>query len=102
MKKFIQSLDLNIIPDNLNDFQKFIFYEVILLTITLFAILHILGYIYCMYILKDTELEKKYYIVKFFINLYRKTTYLFLIYDLLFIIIVYLFIIFFGLYIIWH
>lgn len=76
--------------------------EVIILTMTLFAILHIIGYFYFIYILKDTDLNKKHFIINFIINLYKKTTYIFLIYDILFIIIVYLFIIFLGLYIIWH
>jgi hypothetical protein len=102
MKKIIQSLDLNIIPNNLNEFQKFLVLEVIILTMTLFAILHIIGYFYFIHILKDIDLDKKHFIIKFLINLYKKTTYVFLIYNLLFIISVYLFIIFLGLYIIWH
>jgi len=59
MKKIIQSLDLNIIPNNLNEFQKFLVLEVIILTMTLFAILHIIGYFYFIYILKDIDLDKK-------------------------------------------
>lgn len=72
MKNWIQSLAINIIPTNLDTFQKFLLVEIILLLFTLMAILHLIGYFVSLYLIKNTNLENSHYIIKFIINIYKK------------------------------
>ena len=102
MKDLILALDINLIPENLNEIQRFIFLEILLLMLTLFSILHVFGYFISLYIINKTDLENKHYLIKLYIKVYKNTSNIFLIYDILIIIVSYLFIIFMGFYILWH
>ena len=93
IKSIIESIDITIVPDNLNKFQEIIFYEIILLSITLLSILRLAGYFITFYIIKHHNLEEKYTILGKMIQFYKKLSYIYIIYDICFIIIVYVFII---------
>ena len=101
LKNLLNSLNISIIPDNASVFQKIIFYEIILLLITLISILRLAGYFIALYIIKNTNLAKKYKILKKFIEFYEKLSFMYIIYDIAFISIVYLFLIFIGLCFLW-
>ena len=52
VKHFLESLNISLIPENASIFQKLIFYEIILLLITLISILRLAGYFVALYIIK--------------------------------------------------
>ena len=64
MKDLILALDVNLIPDNLNEMERFIYLEFLLLMLTLISILQVFGYFICLYIIDKTDLENKHYLIK--------------------------------------
>lgn len=101
VKHFLESLNISIIPENASVFQKLVFYEIILLLITLISILRLAGYFVALYIIKNTSLTENYKFLKRFVGFYEKLSFIYIIYDIAFISIVYLFLIFIGLCFLW-
>jgi|SRR5271170_1885486 len=83
----------SIIPDNITDIQKFIFSIIILLIITLWCFIDIVGHFIVLYLIDYSKLENKYPIIKPILNYFKKINYVLLTFEIIFFIIIYIIII---------
>jgi hypothetical protein len=83
----------SIIPNNITDIQKFIFSIIILLIITLWCFIDIVGHFIVLYLIDYSKLENKYPIIKPILNYFKKINYILLTFEIIFFIIIYIIII---------
>lgn len=98
----ISILDLNsFIPDNMTHFQRFILGIIILLIISLWSIIDIIGHFWILFLVDHTKVKlwsEKYPKLNPILNYFKKINYYFLIFEILFVIIVYSVVIFLFIY----
>ena len=80
-------------PDNLTDFQQFLFWILVLAIIALWCFIDIIGYSITSYLVKYTEVEKKYPKLKWLINYFLNANYIFIIIQIVYIVFIYVIII---------
>ena len=73
-------------PDTVSGLNKIIFGVLTITTILLICIINIVGYFSVLYIIKHTDLEKKYPKFKPIIKYYENTSIIFLIIEIIFVI----------------
>ena len=84
---------INYKPDNLSEYQQLVFWVMVLAIIALWCFIDIIGYLISIYVLKYTDVEKKYPKWKGLINYFLKANYLFIIFEIFYIVVIYIFII---------
>ena len=73
-------------PDNLTDFQQFLFWILVLAILALWCFIDIIGYLITSYLVKYTEVEKKYPKLSHIIKYYENTSIIFLVIEIIFVI----------------
>ena len=81
-------INLNIftMPDSISALNKVVFGIFTITSILLYCIINIVGYFGCLYIIKHTELEKKYPKLSPIIKYYQNTSVIFLIIEIIFVV----------------
>lgn len=85
------------VPENLTEFQLFLGSLIILALITLWCIIDVIGALFSLYIIKYTDIEKKYPKLKIIIRYYSNVNYVYITYQIIFLLLVYFTIIWTGL-----
>jgi hypothetical protein len=82
--------DINIIPETISSFEKFLFYLIILGILTLWSFIDIVGHFIVIYLIDHKNIEEKYPKFKSIIKYFKKVNYYFLTFEIVFVILVYL------------
>lgn len=95
IKKFFNDISnnwdlLKWVPENITDFQLFLCSLIVLALVALWCFVDIIGSLFSLYLIKYTDIEKKYPKLKNIIKYYGNINYMYILYQALFLVGVYL------------